>query len=158
MSPLEYFIDNKLLINIFHSISSPDEAENVAKQMLGHRLITKQTGEIGRECNIVMVVERLYARREFYFAIAMDRGFAVSIITFSLLFFLCYICRNHTCGCVSPTQSRFHVHIFMLCMCSFCCWTLLLNFPIMLPGITGLFGSMILSHINGLREVHEALK
>lgn len=60
----------------------PDEAASIAGQMLGHKLITKQTGEAGRTCNIVMIVERLYARREFYFAIAMDRGFAVSPMTF----------------------------------------------------------------------------
>ena len=46
--------------------------------MIGHRLITKQTGEEGRLCNSVMVVERLYCRREFYFAIAMDRTFMVN--------------------------------------------------------------------------------
>lgn len=57
---------------------SPEEAETVAGKMLGQKLITKQTGEAGRICNTVMIVERLYARREFYFAIAMDRGFAVS--------------------------------------------------------------------------------
>ncbi|WAR28473.1 SUCB1-like protein [Mya arenaria] len=55
---------------------SPEEAENIAQQMLGHKLITKQTGEAGRICNTVMVVERLYARREYYFAIVMDRSFA----------------------------------------------------------------------------------
>ena len=65
-------------LNLF-SIYRPSEAEKVAGQMLGHRLITKQTGEEGRICNSVMVVERLYCRREFYFAIAMDRTFMVCI-------------------------------------------------------------------------------
>lgn len=54
---------------------SPAEAEKTAGQMIGHKLITKQTGDEGRICNCVMVVERLYCRREFYFAIAMDRTF-----------------------------------------------------------------------------------
>ncbi|XP_060570955.1 succinate--CoA ligase [ADP-forming] subunit beta, mitochondrial-like [Ruditapes philippinarum] len=54
---------------------SPDEAESLASKMIGHKLVTKQTGEAGRICNTVMVVERLYARREFYFAIAMERAF-----------------------------------------------------------------------------------
>ena len=57
----------------------PAEAEKTAGQMIGHKLITKQTGEEGRICNCVMVVERLYCRREFYFAIAMDRTFMVCI-------------------------------------------------------------------------------
>lgn len=58
---------------------------DVAGKMLGHKLITKQTGEAGRICNTVMIVERLYARREFYFAIAMDRGFAVSVLILKML-------------------------------------------------------------------------
>ncbi|XP_064638134.1 succinate--CoA ligase [ADP-forming] subunit beta, mitochondrial-like [Lineus longissimus] len=55
---------------------SPDEARDLADQMLGHRLVTKQTGEAGILCNKVMVVERLYSRREYYFAITLDRAFA----------------------------------------------------------------------------------
>lgn len=41
--------------------------------MIGHKLITKQTGERGRICNSVYIVERKFARREFYLAILMDR-------------------------------------------------------------------------------------
>ncbi|KAJ3242070.1 hypothetical protein HDU81_007824 [Chytriomyces hyalinus] len=55
-------------------IYSPDEASHYASKMLGHKLITKQTGAAGRICNAVYVVERLYVRREFYFAIVMDRA------------------------------------------------------------------------------------
>ena len=57
------------------TIFSPSEASMYAGQMLGQKLITKQTGEQGRICNAVYIVERLYARREYYFAILMDRGF-----------------------------------------------------------------------------------
>lgn len=60
-----------------HYFFSPDEAESLASKMIGHKLFTKQTGEAGRVCNTVMIVERLYARREFYFAIAMERAFHV---------------------------------------------------------------------------------
>jgi succinyl-CoA synthetase beta subunit len=42
--------------------------------MIGHKLITKQTGEKGRPCNAVYIVERKFARREFYLAILMDRS------------------------------------------------------------------------------------
>jgi succinyl-CoA synthetase beta subunit len=42
--------------------------------MLGHRLYTKQTGREGKPCNHVMVCERLFVRREFYFAITLERG------------------------------------------------------------------------------------
>lgn len=54
---------------------SPDEAKKLAGQMIGHKLITKQTGEKGVICNEVMIVERLYPRREFYFAIMMERSY-----------------------------------------------------------------------------------
>ena len=44
-----------------------------ADQMIGHKLITKQTGARGRLCNAVYICERKFARREFYLAILMDR-------------------------------------------------------------------------------------
>ncbi|KAJ2322546.1 succinate--CoA ligase beta chain, partial [Coemansia sp. RSA 2681] len=42
--------------------------------MLNHKLFTKQTGAHGKECNKVFIVERKYVRREYYFAILMDRA------------------------------------------------------------------------------------
>ena len=51
----------------------PTEAKMFADQMIGHKLITKQTGAGGRLCNAVYIVERKFARREFYLAILMDR-------------------------------------------------------------------------------------
>lgn len=54
---------------------SEAEASKLASQMIGHKLITKQTGEKGVICNEVMIVERLYPRREFYFAIMMERSY-----------------------------------------------------------------------------------
>ena len=45
-----------------------------ADQMIGHKLITKQTGAGGRLCNAVYICERKFARREFYLAILMDRA------------------------------------------------------------------------------------
>lgn len=58
----------------------PEEAEAVAGKMLGQYLVTKQTGEKGRICNAVMVTERKFPRKEFYFAVMMERAFAVSCI------------------------------------------------------------------------------
>jgi succinyl-CoA synthetase beta subunit len=55
-------------------IYSPTEAEMFAEQMIGHKLITKQTGAGGRLCNSVYICERKFARREFYLAILMDRA------------------------------------------------------------------------------------
>ncbi|KAF4552314.1 Succinate--CoA ligase [Elsinoe fawcettii] len=54
-------------------VYSPQEAKILANEMIGHKLITKQTGERGRICNSVYIVERKFARREFYLAILMDR-------------------------------------------------------------------------------------
>jgi succinyl-CoA synthetase beta subunit len=51
--------------------------------MIGHKLITKQTGERGRICNSVYIVERKFARREFYLAILMDRATQSPIIVAS---------------------------------------------------------------------------
>jgi len=51
-----------------------EEAVSSSEGMLGHTLFTKQTGEQGRPCNDVLVCERVYCRKEFYFAIVMDRA------------------------------------------------------------------------------------
>ncbi|CAD5111419.1 DgyrCDS728 [Dimorphilus gyrociliatus] len=56
------------------------EAEEVASKMIGHKIFTKQTGELGRIVNKVMVCERLYSRREYYFAITMDRKHAGPVL------------------------------------------------------------------------------
>ncbi|EGF81136.1 hypothetical protein BATDEDRAFT_34749 [Batrachochytrium dendrobatidis JAM81] len=55
-------------------VYSATDIKGLAEKMLGNKLITKQTGAGGRICNAVYIVERLYVRREFYFAIVMDRA------------------------------------------------------------------------------------
>ncbi|KZZ98199.1 succinyl-CoA ligase beta-chain [Ascosphaera apis ARSEF 7405] len=55
-------------------IYSPTEAKMFAEQMIGNKLITKQTGARGRMCNSVYICERKFARKEFYLAILMDRA------------------------------------------------------------------------------------
>lgn len=44
-----------------------------ARQMIGHHLVTKQTGSEGRLCEEVMIAKRLFTRREYYFSITLDR-------------------------------------------------------------------------------------
>ncbi|KAK2514275.1 Sucla2 [Columba guinea] len=56
-------------------VFSPEEAKAVSSRMIGKKLFTKQTGEKGRICNQVFVCERRYPRREYYFAITMERSF-----------------------------------------------------------------------------------
>jgi succinyl-CoA synthetase beta subunit len=58
-----------------HICTSPEEVAEIAKQMLGYRLITKQTGEQGRPVSHVYICERKYNRKETYLAITMDRSF-----------------------------------------------------------------------------------
>lgn len=58
----------------------PEEAEKLTGQMINDYLITKQTGEKGRICNAVMVAERKFPRKEYYFAIMMERAFSVSTL------------------------------------------------------------------------------
>jgi len=63
-----------------HSCTSALEARGLAAKMIGHNLITKQTGAEGKPCPAVMVAERLYLRRETYFAILMDRATSGAIM------------------------------------------------------------------------------
>lgn len=56
-----------------HTCYSADSAVETASKMLGGTLVTKQTGARGRPCNTVMLAERVYLRREMYFAILYDR-------------------------------------------------------------------------------------
>ncbi|KAK1141410.1 succinate--CoA ligase beta chain [Aspergillus melleus] len=64
-------------------IYSPTEAKMFAGQMIGHKLITKQTGAAGRLCNSVYICERKFARREFYLAVLMDRQSQAPVIVAS---------------------------------------------------------------------------
>ncbi|XP_041114910.1 succinate--CoA ligase [ADP-forming] subunit beta, mitochondrial [Polyodon spathula] len=56
-------------------VFSPEEARDVSTKMIGKKLFTKQTGEKGRICNQVFICERRYPRREYYFAITMERSY-----------------------------------------------------------------------------------
>ncbi|PYH72551.1 succinate--CoA ligase (GDP-forming) subunit beta [Aspergillus vadensis CBS 113365] len=64
-------------------IYSPTEAKMFASQMIGQKLITKQTGAAGRLCNSVYICERKFARREFYLAVLMDRASQSPVIVAS---------------------------------------------------------------------------
>uniref|UniRef100_UPI00358E1C5E succinate--CoA ligase [ADP-forming] subunit beta, mitochondrial isoform X2 n=1 Tax=Myxine glutinosa TaxID=7769 RepID=UPI00358E1C5E len=61
-------------------VYSPEEVRDVCTQMIGKKLFTKQTGERGRICNKVLVCERRYPRREYYFAITMERSFSGPVL------------------------------------------------------------------------------
>lgn len=57
-----------------HLCSKPGDVASFASKMLGQNLITKQTTAEGLPCNKVMLVERMYMRREMYISIMLDRA------------------------------------------------------------------------------------
>jgi succinyl-CoA synthetase beta subunit len=61
-------------------VFTPAEAADLSGKMIGDFLITKQTGEAGRICNSVMITERKYPRKEYYFCIMMERAFSGPVI------------------------------------------------------------------------------
>ena len=52
---------------------SADEARDIARQMLGMKLVTHQTGPEGREVRVLLVEEGLPIDREFYLGVVLDR-------------------------------------------------------------------------------------
>jgi len=53
---------------------SPEEARDIAQQMLGMKLITHQTGPEGREVRVLLIEEGLPIDKEFYLGIVLDRA------------------------------------------------------------------------------------
>ncbi|XP_053602039.1 succinate--CoA ligase [ADP-forming] subunit beta, mitochondrial [Plodia interpunctella] len=61
-------------------VPTPEQAGEIGGKMLKQLLVTKQTGPAGRICNMVMVTERKFPRREFYIAVMMERSFNGPVI------------------------------------------------------------------------------
>jgi succinyl-CoA synthetase beta subunit len=55
---------------------SAEEAQEIARQMLGMKLVTHQTGAEGREVRVVLIEEGLPIDKEFYLGIVLDRATA----------------------------------------------------------------------------------
>ncbi len=53
---------------------SADEAREIARQMLGMKLVTHQTGPDGREVRVLLIEEGLPIEKEFYLGIVLDRA------------------------------------------------------------------------------------
>ncbi|MEY3897110.1 MAG: hypothetical protein RLZZ214_2631 [Verrucomicrobiota bacterium] len=66
-----------------HLVESTEAARDVAGQMLGEVLVTKQTGDEGRLVRKVMIAESVTIRRELYLAILMDRESCQPVIVVS---------------------------------------------------------------------------
>jgi hypothetical protein len=54
-------------------ICTAAKAKELAKQMLGGTLVTKQTGPAGKPVNTLYVARKMQLKREMYFAILLDR-------------------------------------------------------------------------------------
>lgn len=64
-------------------VDSPYEAKLYAEQMIGHRIVTKQTGPHGKPISAVYVVARQFYRREAYLSILYDRELQLPVIVAS---------------------------------------------------------------------------
>jgi len=70
---LGHFITGNKLQGGVHIIDTQD-VENYAKDMIGGTLVTKQSGPAGKPVNTVLLAKKMALKREFYFAIMMDRA------------------------------------------------------------------------------------
>ena len=68
-----HFLENGLKGGV-QILTEPSEVQDLTGQMLGNTLVTKQTGDAGQPCNMVLVNEGLSITSEKYFAILMDRA------------------------------------------------------------------------------------
>ena len=75
--------DNGFQGGVHVGVKTPEQIRDIAAKMLGHTLITKQTGAAGRICNTVAVVDAVETKVEKYFAILMDRAYGGPVIVAS---------------------------------------------------------------------------
>ncbi len=62
---------------------SPDEARDIATQMLGATLVTHQTGPEGKQVSRLLVEEGMNIDREFYVGITLDRSTSKNVLMVS---------------------------------------------------------------------------
>ena len=63
-----------------HVVSTPEDAKAKAEAMLGNVLVTKQTGDAGKEVSTVYFNEATDIEKEYYLAILMDRATSQPVI------------------------------------------------------------------------------
>ena len=64
-------------------LDNAQEAESKAQQMINDVLVTKQTGETGKPCNTVYLVEKVDVKQEIYLSIMLDRAQASPVFIMS---------------------------------------------------------------------------
>jgi succinyl-CoA synthetase beta subunit len=67
-----------------HLCNTPAEVRELASKMLGHSLVTKQTGAEGVPVRKLMVAEALDFNIEYYLSFLMDREFGGPVLVFSV--------------------------------------------------------------------------
>jgi succinyl-CoA synthetase beta subunit len=63
-----------------HVVSTPEDARTKAEAMLGNVLVTKQTGEAGKEVSTIYFNDATDIDKEYYLAILMDRATSQPVI------------------------------------------------------------------------------
>lgn len=79
---LGYFKENNYKGGV-HLVKTPEEVQQVAEQMCGKTLITKQSGDAGFPCNCVYIVEKIAIDKEFYLSMALDRKAQSAVFIYS---------------------------------------------------------------------------
>ena len=79
---LGYFKENNFKGGV-HLVKTPEEVQQVADQMCGKTLITKQSGDAGFPCNCVYIVEKIAIDKEFYLSMALDRKAQSAVFIYS---------------------------------------------------------------------------
>jgi succinyl-CoA synthetase beta subunit len=69
-------------------VKSAEEVERVARNILGHTLVTIQTGAAGKKVNRILIAQDMYydgpsERKEFYLSILLDRAKKQNVIMYS---------------------------------------------------------------------------
>jgi succinyl-CoA synthetase beta subunit len=69
-------------------VKSAEDVERVAKNILGHTLVTVQTGPAGKKVNKILIAQDMYydgpsERKEFYLSILLDRAKKQNVIMYS---------------------------------------------------------------------------
>ena len=69
-------------------VKSAEDVERVAKNILGHTLVTIQTGPAGKKVNKILIAQDMYydgpsERKEFYLSVLLDRAKKQNVIMYS---------------------------------------------------------------------------
>lgn len=57
-----------------HIVDSPKKVGQMASEMIGNSLVTKQSGDEGFPCSAVYIVEKVNIEKELYLSVTLDRS------------------------------------------------------------------------------------